>query len=364
MKTLFEVKDVDRAFYAERLREFLPRRIIDIHTHVWLEAFRARRPSEPVRSVTWPARVARDNSAADLEETYRLIFPGNSVTPLIFGNILSRDDDVAAANAYVSDNARSRRWPALVWSMPFWTAAELEERIRAGGFIGAKSYLSLADPDLPEKDICIYDFFPPRQLEALDRTGLILMLHIPRDGRLRDPVNLAQLLEIEERYPRLQVIVAHVGRAYCPEDIGDAFKVLAKTRRMCFDISANTNYAAFRALIEGVGPRRILFGSDLPIARMRMRRVCENGNYVNLVPPGLYGDVSGDRHMREAPEAEAGRLTFFLYEELDAFRRAAADCGLTRDDLELVFFGNAARIIENAGFRLPPADSGNVENMN
>ncbi len=39
----------------------------------------------------------------------------------------------------------------------------------------------------------------------------------------------------------VQLIVAHVVRAYCTEDIGDAFDVLRRTRRTCFDISANTH---------------------------------------------------------------------------------------------------------------------------
>lgn len=38
------------------------------------------------------------------------------------------------------------------------------------------------------------------------------MLHIPRDGRLKDPVNLAQMMEIEEKYPKVKLIIAHVGR--------------------------------------------------------------------------------------------------------------------------------------------------------
>ena len=49
------------------------------------------------------------------------------------------------------------------------------------------------------------------------------MLHISRPARLKDPVNLAQLLEIEEKYPNVKLIVAHIGRAYTPEDIGDAY---------------------------------------------------------------------------------------------------------------------------------------------
>jgi hypothetical protein len=59
----------------------------------------------------------------------------------------------------------------------------------------------------------------------------------------------------------------------------------------------------------------------MPTAR---RRVSEGGTYVNLVARGQYGDVSGDPHMRELDGAEADKLTLFLYEELNAFRRAAA----------------------------------------
>jgi predicted TIM-barrel fold metal-dependent hydrolase len=182
-------------------------------------------------------------------------------------------------------------------------------------------------------------------LEALNRHGWIMMLHIPRNDRLRDPVNLAQMLEIEERYPDIKLIIAHVGRAYCPEDIGHAFKVLAKTRKMCFDLSANTNTEAFRQLLETVGPKRVLFGSDLPITRMRMRRICEKGRYINIVPKGLYGDVSADSHMREVRGRAAADMTFFLYEEIFAFRRAAHAVGLKAADIEDVFCNNAQRIL-------------------
>ena len=348
MTSLFEIKPVDRRTYDEQLRDFLPDRMVDIHTHVWLERYKAKKVHDPVRSVTWPARVARDCSIEDLMETYRLMFPGKSVTPLIFGHVINNQDDIDGDARYLAKSAAKANCPALIWSHPRWSAEELEKRIKQGKFIGAKSYLTLAPTYLPEKEIRIYDYFPHAQLEVLDRHGWILMLHIPRDGRLRDPVNLAQLLEIEERYPRMQVIIAHVGRAYCPEDVGNAFKVLSKTRNMRFDFSANTNGMVFRRLIEAIGPKRILFGSDLPIARMRMRRICEKGNYVNIVPAGLYGDVSGDKHMREVSGTEADKLTFFMFEELKAFRRAAKDTGLTRGDIEDVFYNNAIAMFATA----------------
>ncbi len=344
MSPLFEVKDVDRRFYQEKLKGFLPDRIVDVHTHVWLKS--SRRAAPTGRAVTWPLRVAEQGPIEELIETYRLMFPGKSVKPLIFSFVESHEDDFEGANAYVRRAASEHGFAALVFASPQWSAERLEQEIRGGGFIGAKVYLTLSPAQIPADRIRIFDFLPHHQLEVLDRHGWVVMLHIPRSSRLRDPVNLADMIEIERRYPNARVIIAHVGRAYCPEDVGDAFAVLAQTRRMLFDISANTNAAVFEQLIRTVGPRRILFGSDLPITRMRMRRICENGNYINLVPKDLYGDVSDDKHMREVDGEQADALSFFLYEEIDAFRRAAQATGLTPRDIEDVFHGNAVRLIE------------------
>ena len=73
----------------------------------------------------------------------------------------------------------------------------------------------------------------------------------------------------------------------------------------------------------------MLFGSDLPILRMRARRVCEKGFYVNIVPKGLYGNVAVDPHMREVAGAEAEKITF-SYEELAAFGRVRTPSACVR----------------------------------
>ena len=349
MAPLFEVKAIDREFYHERLREFLPATLIDVHTHVWLDQFKSTQKEECLRAVTWPGRVAVDNSIEDLMETYRLMFPHKKVTPLIFGSALSFGDDLDGSNEYVRECARKFHVPALIFADPRWSEVELEERISSGHFLGAKVYLTRSDPRIPEKDVQIYDFLPHHQLKVLDRHGWIVMLHIPRPGRLRDPLNLAQMVEMERLYPNVKLIIAHVGRAYCPEDLGSAFEVLGETRKMQFDISANTCFETFKQAIQSVGPKRILFGSDLPVLRMRTRRICEGGRYVNLVPEGLYGDVSGDPHLREVRGEDADRLTFFLYEEIDAFRRAAKETGLGEDDIEAIFYGNALEVLREAG---------------
>jgi len=349
MSELFAINAVDQRFYEDRLRSFLPDRIIDVHTHVWRKAFRRAAPTG--RAVTWPLRVAKEHRVEDLLTTYERLLPGKSVRAMIFSFLESHDDDFASANAYVSTCSKEHDLPALVFASPQWSAHQLEQEIVRGGFLGAKVYLTLADPAIPTDEIMIYDFLPRHQLEVLDHHGWIILLHIPRSSRLRDPVNLSQMLQIEQTYPNVKLIIAHVGRAYCPEDVGNAFEVLAQTERMMFDFSANTNTQVFEQLIRAVGPRRILFGSDLPITRMRMRRVCEKGTYVNLVPRGLYGDVSGDPHMREVDGPEAETLSVFLYEQIEAFRQAAEHTALTRPDIEDVFYNNAFKIINQAARR-------------
>jgi hypothetical protein len=341
---LFEVKEVDREFYRDHLAGFLPARILDIHTHVWRKEF-FQQGDELTRGARWPALVAKDNPIDDLLETYDLMFPDQIVTPLVFGSP-RRGIDLDQTNGYISQVACEHDLPSLLVSSPEWTAQELVQKVMDGGFLGLKPYLNFAPAHIASGDITIYDFLPHAHLEAANDGGWLVMLHIPRKDRLRDPFNLEAMLEIERRYPHARVIIAHIGRAYCPEDVGDAFEVLSGTEHLLFDFSAHTNAWVMEGLIRAVGPKRILFGSDMPILRMRMRRICEGGRYVNLVPPGLYGDVSDDPNMREVSPEEGERLSFFMYEELLAFRRAAEAVGLDQDDIADVFYDNAAHLVD------------------
>lgn len=344
MKNLIDIKEVDINFYESFLKDFLPNQIIDVHTHVFLREHRER--TKDSRLVQWASRVAQDNPYEDLHETYRLMFPGKRVMPVIFASP-SNLKDIHLANEYVRNCCeKDLDCFGLFLSKPEWEADFFEKKIIEGKYKGAKVYLNFAPSSIAKNNICIFDFLPHHQLCILNKHQMIVMLHIPRDNRLKDPVNLQQIIEIEKKYPDIKLIIAHVGRAYCKEDVGNAFEVLEETKNVLFDFSANTNQWVFEQLIKAVGPKRILFGSDLPITRMRMKRICENGNYINVVPKGLYGDVSGDIHMREVEGAESELLTFFLYEEIDAFRKAAKSTKLKDADIEDIFFYNAKRILD------------------
>lgn len=342
----FGYKSSDRVFYEEKLADFLPREIIDVHTHVWLERFRVT-AAQTERGVSWPSRVAADNSYEDLRKTNETLFPRSTVIPVIFG-MPGNSYDLTSGNSYTAQCARQNGCPALMLTHPAMDASELERQVAGYGFAGIKVYFEYAPHYIPSPEIRIYDYLTHEHLRAADRNGWVVMLHIPRPARLRDPVNLAQMLEIDAMYPSAKVIIAHAGRAYCDRDMDGAMERLAETRNLLFDISANTNSCVFEALLRTVGPQRIMYGSDLPIFRMRGRRDTSGERYVNIVPAGLYGDVSDDPHMRESSGAEAESLTYMLYEELYAFRLACESIGLPRADIESVFFHNAAALFGTA----------------
>lgn len=344
---LFEVTAYDKKIYEEELRDFLPDKMIDIHTHLWCKEFSipvTTPANAPKRTVRWPSLVADTNPIEDLQETYRLMFPGKDVSALCFTTRVPYDKN----NAYVAKSTAQAGWYGLYYSDPMESGESLEQHIREGGFLGAKCYLSRSPKYLPTNEIRIFDFFPKHQLAVLDRMGAIVMLHIPRDGRLKDPVNLHQILELKAEFPNVKLIVAHVGRAYTKEDIGNAFELLDTSPDLLYDFSANCCEYAITEVLKHAGTKRVMFGTDMPILRMRTHRIEENGTYINLVPPGLYGDPSQDPHLREVTAEEAQKITFFAYEELLAFKRASQTLGLSREDIEDVMYNNAFELLRKA----------------
>ena len=130
---LFEVTAYDKKVYEEELKDSLPDKMLDVHTHVWLDQYRDDKTAadETDRAVLWPTLVANDNSIEDLQETYRLMFPGKDVKALMF---ITGKTGREKNNAYLSQVSKDTGWPALFYSEPEMTADELEAKIRANAY--------------------------------------------------------------------------------------------------------------------------------------------------------------------------------------------------------------------------------------
>lgn len=343
---LLNVTPYDSEFYQEHLKDFLPDKFIDCHTHIWLDRFVTHKEKDPsdLRTCAWTEMVALDNSIEDLIQTNLELYPGKTCIPVLYSHTDATVDTVQS-NAYVLECKKKYNFPALYLSRPDQDIEEIERKVLEGGYAGLKVYLEFAPSYIPVNEIRIYDFVPHEQLALADKYGWVVQVHIARPKRLADPVNYVQILEIEQKYPNLQFIVAHLGRAYADSDIGNSLEYLKHSEKTIWDFTANTNSYVMEQVLNYFGPKRFIYGSDFPIFRMKARRVIEDGGfYINEIPAGSLGDVSTDAHMREIPYPEAEKITFFIYEEMLSCKRAVERLGLGRKDIDDIFYNNSARI--------------------
>lgn len=327
---------IDQLVYDQELSPRLPSTIIDCHVHVGLSEH--WRPVSPERCAEiWAMEVAKEQSWEQLRSAYRVLFPQQEVRALAFGWVY-REVDIERNNAYVRAGISDPRNKAngLFVTRPDYDSAAISEAM-SQGFLGIKPYPDLAATATGEPSI--YDFLPPAHLAVLDQLAGILMLHLPRKGRLGDPDNIREVREISEAFPAIKIVIAHIGRAYCLPTAQRGLPRLIEHQNLYFDTSANLNADVFQYALETIGPDRLLFGSDLPVTLMRGMRDHIGERYVNWTD----GDYSWNIN-RKTPQEEAN-YTFYLYEELRALIKAVERSGLGQEALEKILYANSARLL-------------------
>ncbi|MHB8899920.1 MAG: amidohydrolase family protein [Thermoguttaceae bacterium] len=340
---VWQYTEVDRAFWQHHLEDWVPRRVFDAHTHVNEPRFRLVESTEEMRRQYWVNEVSEPIGAADAQRCYETVFPGRRFSCLAFGHP-SLDYDIEASNASLREESQRRGWHHLVVSKPDWTASQLEERLAASGALGIKPYYALIpgqDPTTRDKylEASIFQFLPREHLEVLHGRDACVVLHVPKAARLGHPDNIAEVKEIRRLYPRVRVVIAHLGRCYTLPHAEESLPQLADDDGLYFDNSAVLNPAVHRFALETLGPRRILYGTDNPIFYMRGRRQWKGTTYVNRTSYPFHFNRD-----REPPEGEAD-YTLYMYEALRALRTACEELTLDRNDVEAIFHGNAEEFL-------------------
>jgi len=339
-------REVDRRVYEKAISPWLPSRILDCHVHIGLAQHRG--PVSPERIKQIPSiETAAPQSWEDYRAAAEMLFPDRQVSCLAFGFVY-KEIDTRRENEYVLSGIcePANRADGLLVTRPSWDPELIAEAISAG-FLGIKPYPDLAPQNTLE--VSIYDFLPRSHLKMLDQLGGILMLHLPRAGRIADPANVREILEIYEGFPNIKLIVAHIGRAYCLPTAKKGLRHLVDAKGILFDTAANVNADVLQYALETVGPDRILYGSDLPVMLMRGVREHIGEEYFNYTD----ADYSWNTN-RKSRDEEAG-YTYFLYEELKAIIAAVNRCGLGQDATEKVFYSNCDSLLRTCAGRLAPS---------
>ncbi len=341
---VWQYNDVDRAFWLEHLEPWLPEHIFDAHTHIDEPRYRLEAISEEKRRQHWSNEVCEPIAAADAQRCYGLVFPGRTVSCLTFGMPLP-EYDIEGSGSNLQEECARRGWYRLAVVRPQWSVERLAEELDQPWVVGVKPYYALIGPDPTSRDryleASIFDFLPHRQLELLNDRRAWVTLHVPRSKRLGHPDNIAEIRQIRRRYPKVVLVIAHLGRCYLLPQAQQALPQLADDKGLFFDISAVMNPDVLHLALNVLGPKRLLYGTDNPIFYMRGRRQWSADGYLNRTNYPFYFN----RH-REPPEVEAG-YTLYMYEALGALKQACQRASMGPEQVEAIMHGNAHRLIES-----------------
>jgi len=330
--------EIDDPVIHDELGPWLPDEIFDFHSHVYRDQDvpsrkgESRNPSMPHVCDYYPL----ENYLHAMEH----LFPGKTLHALLF-NTIDPAGDLRDQNEYLARvTADQPNLHALMLCGLSEDEEALEAELRAGHFLGFKPYWSYVTHEhgVPQADVTLEDMIPPGQRRLADRLGLMQLVHIPRLGRLADPVNVDGMIRLCEQCPNSTIIMAHFGRAYFPEAVGD-LKALPQCDNLYIDFSMVQSWEACEILIDRFGPDKILFGLDMPVAQEKGKLLSANGQrhfFTKRVHPWSIHNSAGTYKMR---------CTFYAYEIVRAFKVAAERLGLSRQDVRNVFCDNGLRLV-------------------
>jgi predicted TIM-barrel fold metal-dependent hydrolase len=246
--------------------------------------------------------------------------------------------DIEETNRYLAA-AGAAGWlhPLMLAGKGLAPREELERTLATRAFKGYKVFLNWFGDDYGERTIA--DMLSPVEMEPADGRRLIVLLHVPRAGRLADPVIQQGVRALALDYPRAQLVLAHCGRCYLPDEMARAVGCLRDLANVWLDTAMVMDPTVLEIAMEELGPEKLLFATDFPVAAMRGRRVYVLDHWVDLVLPGPAPSAY------RVPTADM-RASFMAYEIVLAIRRAAERANITAGQLRAIFHDNGRRLLE------------------
>jgi predicted TIM-barrel fold metal-dependent hydrolase len=336
--------DVDHRIWAEELDQFVPEHIFDVHTHTYRWECNVDPEKESGPYAEMVGQRFREAGYAQMNACDAALLPGRQVHRLSFGFPFWPACDFEASNRFVSEQvARDPQSGALMLVHPSMSIDYLEENVCEQGFLGFKPYRIYATSG--DCDNCrIVDFLPEHQIDVAHRYGLMLMVHLAKRDAIGDQSNIEDLVRLTSRYGNAKWILAHCGRSYSAWAIERAATRLRGLPNLWYDTSSVCESDAIEALIASVGPERVMYGSDnLPVGVTRGKHITFGYAWAFL---------SEKNHSLDVSHCNA-QMTFVLYEQLRAMRRAAMRLRLSDAQVEDIFHNTAARLVQSTRRHCP-----------
>jgi predicted TIM-barrel fold metal-dependent hydrolase len=174
------------------------------------------------------------------------------------------------------------------------------------------------------------EFLPGSLLEFLNAEGLIMMLHTSGMG-VGDRDVQQWLRAAVRRYPRVRIVLAHLGRYVRPQQFLDFLdaRVLDDCPSLYLEMSSATCTELYQRVLERKELwSRLLFGSDLPFGLITGVERWSEARGAIFLTRDTY--TWSDPKMNADFAAERRRLTYNTYHVIKAFKDALAAAAIDR----------------------------------
>ncbi|OGV61988.1 MAG: hypothetical protein A2498_08130 [Lentisphaerae bacterium RIFOXYC12_FULL_60_16] len=332
------LEKVDGPFYRNEVAPILPPKVLDFHTHTWSAQNWKVKPWESGKDGGTYMVTDEEYPPERLASDGRRAFPDRPYEAVIFG-YPSPVADWEKDTAFVAAAGQHRGFYPLVLggqelALP---PGRLRRALDATPFLGFKVFLNWIGDAYGDKTI--EQMLGPEEMTLANERRLVVLLHVPRSGRLADPVIQAGVVKLAKDYPGAQIVLAHCGRCYLPSEMRRAIGALRDVPNVHLDTSMVMDALVLQMVMDEIGSDRLVFATDFPVAAMRGRRVRVMDHWVDVVldgyPPSAYRLAS-----------DGIRATFMAVEIAVAIRDAAERVGLTDARRRAIFYDNGIRLLE------------------
>ncbi|MEJ8733677.1 amidohydrolase family protein [Mediterraneibacter sp. ICN-202921] len=325
----------DKEFYDFHLKERMPEEIFDFHIHVNLPEHIPDMTEERVHS-DWAFESGLILPCETAKQYGHQLFPDTVYCMAGFPWPI-QEADLEAGNRYLKAEKEKGNMHPFMAVAPWHKESYIEEELPF--FNGFKPYPDLVST-VKGADISIFTFMPHWQLEILNRHKKTVVLHLPRKGRIADPDNIRELLEMRQKYPDIQIVIAHFGRSFTPCYLEQALEEMKEDKAgFYWDTAAVLNPQVYSLAFKELPEDRILYGTDAPIMLWHGKRRWTYDKYINLVRE----EFSWNTH-EEGKEAES-HYTLFIYEQMRSILDNIEELEMGETFKRKLFSENAKRLL-------------------
>lgn len=333
MPSIASPAEADLTIFRRELAGFVPDRIFDAHAHLW-----AVDHVPPGSSPAFESAGQAVMGLAAYRSLMAALLPGRQIVGGLFipGAVAAQGADLAAENELVAHQTAGESGcrNALLVS-PEMAAEDVRAEVHRLRPAALKCY-HLRSAARPTWDAEIPAYLPEAHVRVAHEAGLCIILHLVRSRALADASNQYWIRRYCERYPNMQLILAHAGRGFNPNHTIEGIRALRDLSNLWCDMSAVTEVGACEAIIEALGPGRLLYGSDFPVSHLRGRCVAIGDGFVWLYEETLDWQIASFQPVQPI---------FIGLESLRTLKQAAWHCRLSDGQVEDIFHNNAARLL-------------------